>query len=94
MERWFERLPMYLLEEPKRQKVLKPESCNFPNSEPGHRASGKRLPEKLVLSHSSIAVLRPRFSLCDEGILQEHKGRTSAQSEFFGCGTKALTARI
>src|SRR6266480_970644 len=73
---------------------LKPESCNFPNSEPGHRASGKRLPEKLVLSHSSIAVLRPRFSLCDEGILQEHKGRTSAQSEFFGCGTKALTARI
>ena len=73
---------------------LKPESCNFPNSEPGHRASGKRLPEKLVLSHSSIAVLRPRFSLCDEGILQEHKGRTSAQSEFFDCGTKALTARI
>jgi len=23
VERWFERLPMYLLEEPKRQKVLK-----------------------------------------------------------------------
>jgi hypothetical protein len=23
IERWFERLPMYLLEEPKRQKVLK-----------------------------------------------------------------------
>lgn len=23
MERWFERLPMYLLEEPKRQKVIK-----------------------------------------------------------------------
>jgi len=49
---------------------LKPGSCNFPNSEPGHRASGKRLPEKLALSHSSIAVLRPRFSLCDEGILR------------------------
>jgi hypothetical protein len=23
LDRWFERLPMYLLEEPKRQKVLK-----------------------------------------------------------------------
>jgi hypothetical protein len=35
VERWFERLPMYLLEEPKRQKVLKPLSKALELAEAG-----------------------------------------------------------
>jgi hypothetical protein len=35
VERWFERLPMYLLEEPKRQKVLKALSRALAQAESG-----------------------------------------------------------
>jgi len=35
VERWFERLPMYLLEEPKRQKVLKALSKALAHAEAG-----------------------------------------------------------
>ena len=51
IERWFERLPMYLLEEPKRQKVLKALSRALALAESGElQSDSSQLPDKSELT--------------------------------------------